>query len=103
MHLGTLENNCILESNLKSLINKENELLIKLKNKNNFNEITNDYNQLKLFSSSLNINFENSFSKNDSIQKFLTIGHLSSFVIIYSFIIIYINYRIILEIDKKFK
>ena len=69
------ENITNLEANLNNLINKENDLLSKIEN-NNFDEILNDFNQLKSFKSNLNINFKYIFKKNETIETNLNIGDL---------------------------
>jgi len=75
----TNENEKILESNLTNLINKEYDLLNKLQDNNNnknYNEIINDYDELRSFKSLTNINFDYIFKKNEINELFLNIGNL---------------------------
>ena len=68
----------IVELNLNNLINKENDLLCKLEDSNNctYNEIINDYNELKSFKSLININFDYILKKNEINENYLRIGNL---------------------------
>jgi hypothetical protein len=69
----------IVELNLNNLINKENDLLSKLEDSNNnctYNEIINDYNELKSFKSLININFDYILKKNEINENYLRIGNL---------------------------
>lgn len=70
----------ILETNLNNLLNKENDLLNKLEDNNNnncsYNEIINDYNELKSFKSLININFDYILKKNEKNENQLIIGNL---------------------------
>jgi len=75
----TNENEKILESNLTNLINKEYDLLNKLQDNNNnknYDEIINDYDELRSFKSLTNINFDYIFKKNEINELFLNIGNL---------------------------
>jgi len=68
------QNEKILESNLNNLINKEKDLLKKLEDSNNnYEEIINDYNELKSLISSKNFNFDYIFQKNENVSR---IGNL---------------------------
>ena len=73
----TNQNEKILELNLTNLINRKNDLLNKLEvNNNNYDEIINEYNELKSFKSQMNINFDYVFKKNELIEQYLSIGTL---------------------------
>lgn len=81
----TNKNEKILELNLTNLINKKYDLLNKLEenNNNNYDEIINEYNELKSFKSQINVNFDYVFKKNELIEQYLSIGTLR----VYSWII----------------
>jgi hypothetical protein len=75
----TNQNEKKIESNLTYLINKKNDLLNKLEenNINNYDEVITDYNELKSFKSSIHINFDYIFKKNEIIhEQYLSIGSL---------------------------
>ncbi len=75
----TNQNEKRIETNLTHLINKKNDLLNKLEenNYNNYDEIITDYNELKSFKNSIQINFDYILKKNEIIhEQYLSIGSL---------------------------
>jgi len=75
----TNQNEKRIETNLTHLINKKNDLLNKLEENNyyNYDEIITDYNELKSFKNSIQINFDYILKKNEIIhEQYLSIGSL---------------------------
>ena len=62
-----------MESNLINLINKQNDLLKRIEDNNNYNEIINDYNELKLFKNLKNKDFDYFIKKNEINKNYLNI------------------------------
>lgn len=59
------QNNKKMESNLINLINKQNDLLKRIEDNNNYNDIINDYNELKSFKNLKNKDFDYFIKKNE--------------------------------------